>query len=387
MFELARSMTPLSRKRLVILVLLAATIAAGGYGWWRHATADKAPRYQTTAVDRGDITQTVAANGTLNPVVLVNVGTQVSGTVSKLYADFNDRVKPGQVLARLDPALFLAQLRQSQAGLASARAHFVLARTKARRSHQLFSRGFVSANDMDQAKETLAAARAQVALSQAQVRRDRTNLDYSIIRSPISGVVVARNVDIGQTVAASFQTPTLFQIAKDLRVMQIDTSVAEADIGQIRIGQPARFTVDAYPNARFHGKVRQIRLNPTIQQNVVTYNVVVAVDNAEGRLMPGMTAHVNIIVEHKPHALRVPNAALRFKPSPGDHVPPAENLGTNVVYRLRDRQLIPVPLKTGASSSRYTAVLSGNLKEGDHLVTRERGGNTRAGGKFRIRLF
>ncbi|HCA27651.1 MAG TPA: efflux RND transporter periplasmic adaptor subunit [Betaproteobacteria bacterium] len=380
-------MTPLSRKRLAILVLLAAAIAAGGYSWRRHTAADAAPRYQTETVSRGDITQTVAANGTLNPVVLVNVGTQVSGTVSKLYADFNDRVKPGQVLARLDPALFLAQLRQSQASLASARANFILARTKARRSRQLFSKGFVSANDMDQAKETLAAARAQVALSQAQVGRDRTNLDYSIIRSPISGVVVARNIDIGQTVAASFQTPTLFQIAKDLRVMQIDTSVAEADIGQIRVGQPVRFTVDAYPNARFHGKVRQIRLNPTIQQNVVTYNVVVAVDNAKGRLMPGMTAHVRIIIKHKPHALRVPNAALRFKPAPGDHVQPAKNMGADIVYRLRDRRLIPVPLKTGARSSRYTEMLSGNLKEGDRLVTRERGGGGRTGGKFRIRLF
>ncbi len=383
-------MTPFAHKRRNILILVVIALAAAGYSEWRLTTVDEAPRYRTTEVDIGGITQTVAANGTLNPMVLVNVGTQVSGTVSKLYADFNARVKPGQILARLNPALFLAQLRQSQARLAGARANLTLAQIKVRRSHQLFSKGFVSASDKDQANETLAAARAQVALNQAQVDRDRTHLNESVIRSPISGVIVARNVSIGQTVAASFQTPTLFQIAKTLRVMQIDTSIAEADIGQIRAGQAVRFTVDAYPNMHFRGEVRQIRLKPTIKQNVVTYNVVVAVNNVEGRLMPGMTAHVDIIVEHKLHILRVPNAALRFKPSPGDRIQSTKDLGADIVYRLHNRQLIPISLKTGARSDRYTEVLSGNIKKGDRLVTQEHGGSTDVEGKsrkFRIRLF
>jgi HlyD family secretion protein len=255
---------PLSR----ILTVIAVLAVSGSLAWfiWGRNGADNAQRYRTAEVERGDIVQSIAANGTLNPVVLVNVGTQVSGTVKKLAADFNDRVKPNQVLAELDPALFRAQLKQSEANLANARANLELAVAREKRNRDLYQKKFISSDALDQAVQTLESAKAQVMLAQAQVEKDRTNLAYSVIRSPISGVVVARNVDVGQTVAASFQTPTLFQIAKDLREMQIDTTVAEADVGAVQMGQKVKFSVDAFPERNFVGQVNQIRLNPTIQQ-------------------------------------------------------------------------------------------------------------------------
>jgi HlyD family secretion protein len=363
--------------------------AGGGWYYWRQRAIQPQERYKTQQADRGDIVQTISANGTLNPVVLVNVGTQVSGTVKRLHADFNDPVRSGQVLAELDPALFEAQLRQDEANLLNARANFTFAQAKEERTRNLFRKGFVSPDALDQAVQQLETARAQVALAQAQVERDRTNLRYTVIRSPIDGVVVARNVDVGQTVAASFQTPTLFQIAKDLRDMQIDTSMAEADIGGVEIGMPVRFTVDAFPDRRFEGTVRQIRLNPTVQQNVVTYNVVVAVDNADGKLLPGMTAHVEVTVGRRNNVLRVPNAALRFKPEKEENEGPRKNRSGQAgptVYRLEQGRLKPVKLRLGISDGSYTEVVEGDLRAGDQLVTREIGARKEkpAGFGFRV---
>ena len=223
----------------------------------------------------------------------------------------------------------------------------------------------------------LEAARAQLAVDPAQLARDRTNLNYSVIRSPISGVVIARNVDIGQTVAASFQTPTLFQIAKDLRQMQIDTSVAEADIGHLHLGQTVNFSVDAFQEREFTGTVKQVRLNPTIQQNVVSYNVIVAVPNDDGVLLPGMTANVRFTVNQKKAVLRVPNAALRYKPAEEDSdtgttAPPEP--GKHALYRLEDGKPVPVNVKTGISDNNFTEILEGEIKEGDKLIVREVGG-------------
>lgn len=357
-----------------ILLALAAT-ATVAY-WWNGSTKTEA-RYRTAAVDVGDINQVITANGTLNPVTLVNVGTQVSGTVKKLHVDFNARVQPGQVLAELDPALFEAALQQSEANLANGEASLRLAQSKEKRNRELLAKGFISPTAMDESVQALEAAQAQVRLARAQVERDRTNLRYSVIRSPISGVVVARNVDVGQTVAASFQTPTLFQIAKDLRDMQIDSSVAEADVGSVFVGQKVRFTVDAFPDRSFKGEVRQIRLNPTIQQNVVTYNVVVGVDNEDGKLMPGMTAYVRISVADRKQVLRVPNTALRFKPESGDN---SKTEGKSrrskdaspTVYRLENGdKLVPVKLKTGITDGNTTEVLEGALKAGELLVTKD----------------
>ena len=255
----------LLKRKWAIAGMLALAVGA----WYLYGVLspreDLKNRYKTQAVDQGDIRQIITANGTLNPVVLVNVGTQVSGTVKALHADFNERVTPGQVLVELDPPLFRAALAQSQANLLNAQANLTLAKAKEARARDLLAKNFISQTAMDEAAQAYEGAQAQVAQARAQVERDSTNLRYSVIRSPISGVVVARNVDVGQTVAASFQTPTLFQIAKDLRDMQIDSSVSEADVGAIEVGDKVKFTVDAFPERDFVGKVRQIRLNPTVQ--------------------------------------------------------------------------------------------------------------------------
>lgn len=367
----------LSRKIWIGLILL---LLLGGGAYWAFGSKEKAQtRYKTQAVDTGDIKQVITANGTLNPVVLVNVGTQVSGTVKRLHVDFNATVQPGQVLAELDPALFQAALHQSEANQANAEAGLKLARAKEKRAHELLGKNFISQTAMDEAAQALEAAQAQSRLARAQVERDRINLRYAVIRSPISGVVVARSIDVGQTVAASFQTPTLFQIAKDLRDMQIDSSVAEADVGAIFVDQAVRFTVDAFQDKNFKGKVKQIRLNPTVQQNVVTYNVVVGVDNSENLLLPGMTAHVKISVAEAVQVLRVPNTALRFKPEvpeeEGDKTKKRERKKkeeSTLVYRLEgDDKLVPVKVKLGISDGAMTELKEGELKAGDKLVTKD----------------
>jgi HlyD family secretion protein len=276
-------------KKTAMLVLLVGVVAAAAW-WWNGRSNPAEPQYRTATVGRGDIAAEVSANGTLNPVTLVNVGTQVSGTVKRIDADFNQRVKAGQVLAELDPALFQAALAQSTANLANAQAQLDLARANATRMQELFKQQYVSQQERDQTLAAVAQAEAQVRLARAQVTRDQTNLGFSIIRSPVDGTVINRQVDVGQTVAASFQTPTLFQIGKDLTQMQIDSTVSEADIGQIKVGQPVKFRVDAFPDTEYSGAVRQVRLNATTQQNVVTYNVVVNVANPDLALMPVLTA-------------------------------------------------------------------------------------------------
>ena len=378
----------------VPLVILALIVAAGGAYYWKSQSANSTQeKYKTQAVDRGDIVQSISANGTLSPVVLVNVGTQVSGTLKRLNADFNSRVKEGQVLAELDPALFDAQLRQDQANVANAEANLVLMRAKEERARSLKQKGFISQDAVDQARQQLDSALAQIKLAQAQLTRSRTNLNYSVIRSPISGVVVARNIDVGQTVAASFQTPTLFQIAGDLKQMQIETSVAEADIGNLKIGLPVRFSVDAFADRQFAGKVKQVRLNPTVQQNVVTYNVVVAVDNPDEVLLPGMTAHVQIIVSRHENVLRVPNAALRFKPlkeeggeAAGKNNRKEKARGGATVYRLDQGEPKPVKIKGGISDGAYTEVLGDDIKLGESLVVREIGAKKDKGTGFGLRM-
>src|SRR5579859_368235 len=316
-----------SKKTLTIALI---AMAASGFGaWWLIDRNGAEEKYRTAPVKLGDLSQTVSANGTLNPVVLVSVGTQVSGTVKKLYVDFNDHVKAGQILLELDPALLQAQVRQDEANVRSAQAALELAIPNEQRSLTLWQEDSIARLTVDQAIQARKSAQAQLDLARAQLAKDRTNLDYSIIRSPVSGVVVNRTVDLGQTVAASFQTPTLFLIAQDLRNMQIDSSFAEADVGNIRVGQPVQFTVDAFPDRAFSAEVKQIRLNATTQQNVVTYDVVVAVDNPEQILMPGMTAYVNVVVAQHRNVLQIPNAALRFKPAEDSRIvakanPPAD---------------------------------------------------------------
>ena len=363
----------------ITLILALIGLGAGGYFYWQKShSLSLEERYKTQALEMGDIIQTVSANGTLNPVVLVNVGTQVSGTVKKLHVDFNDRVSKGQILAELDPALFQAQVNQSEANVSNAQASLELALANETRIRQLFKQDYVSRQELDQTVQALKSARAQLALARAQLQKDRTNFDYSVIRSPVSGVVVSRVIDIGQTVAASFQTPTLFTIAQDLSKMQIDSSFAEADVGNIRVGQAVRFTVDAFPNRTFQGEVKQRRLNPTTLQNVVTYDVVVAVDNPDQILMPGMTAYVNITIAQRKNALLVPNTALRFKPidaAPKKREPrnKEEHKKTpgGTVYVLEHNKLKLVRINTGITDNKFMEVVSRELKAGDQVVTEE----------------
>ena len=372
---------------LGFVAILALTV-----NWW-VSRPEEGPRWITVRADRGMIVQRVTANGTLNPVELVNVGTQISGSVIRILADFNAPVKAGELLAELDPSILEAQIRQTEANLASARATLNNAELMLARNENLKVRGFVSDGALDGLRRDVATARAQVMQVEAQLSRDRTNLGYSKIRSPIDGIVVNRGIDVGQTVAASFQTPTLFQIARDLRRMQIDTSVAEADVGAIQPGQPVRFTVDAFRDQDFNARVRMVRLNPTTQQNVVTYNVVIDVDNKDGTLLPGMTAQVFVTTQRKEGVLRVPSAALRFRPpetdstaspdaqGPGGAGPsgssgPPPGMGRRPrasVPRIHvlgpNGELVAREVKTGISDGRFTEILDG-IAEGEQVVTR-----------------
>jgi len=375
------------------LIVLSLIIAVSIYWFTRDDDENKVNPYLTRALDRGDIIQTISANGTLTPVVLVNVGTQISGTVVRLHADFNDAVKTGQILAELDPALLRAQLQQSSANLLSAQTQYNIAKRKLERHQRLYEQEFISAEGFDVVRQELDATRAQLAVSQAQVERDRANLNYSIIKSPISGVVIARDVDIGQTVAANFQTPVLFQIAKDLREMQINISVSEADIGLLHVGQPINFTVDAYQNRAFSGTVKQVRLNPTIQENVVTYNVVAMVSNDDGALLPGMTANIHFVVDQRQNVLRVSNAALRYQP---DDIESAGSAGVQLqkksdgqmtVYRLIDGKRVAAHVTTGITDGNYTEIVTGELKEGDVVIIREKSSKKDPTTQFRFRMF
>ncbi|QOJ23710.1 MAG: efflux RND transporter periplasmic adaptor subunit [Gammaproteobacteria bacterium] len=370
----------------VFIVLLAAT----AYWYGSDKKESKAGQYKTRTIERGDIIQTISANGTLTPVILVNVGTQVSGTVAKLYADYNDHVEINQVLAELDPALLRAQLHQSKANLLSAQTAAKIADSKLKRQRLLKEKNFISPEALEIAEQEAETARAQVAISKAQVERDQANLNYSVIRSPISGVVIARDVDIGQTVAANFQTPTLFQIAQDLRQMQVNISVAEADIGQLHVDQLINFTVDAFQQRKFVGKVKQIRLNPTIQENVVTYNVVAMVDNADGALLPGMTANINFIVMQRSDVLRAPNAALRYQPKDAEASESGKAARTSNqtrLYLLSQDRAEPVNVTTGITDGNYTEIASSEIKPGDKVIISEVADKKEADSKFKLRMF
>ena len=373
-------------KKMAMLALLV-VMAAAAVWWWNGKGKPAEPQYRTATVDRGDIAAEVSANGTLNPVTLVNVGTQVSGTVKRIDADFNQQVKAGQVLAELDPALFRAALAQSTANLANAQAQLKLAEDNAARMLTLFKQEYVSQQELDQTLTARAQAAAQVRLARAQVTRDQTNLGFSIIRSPVDGTVINRQVDVGQTVAASFQTPTLFQIGKDLTQMQIDSTVSEADIGQIKVGQPVKFRVDAFPDTEYSGAVRQVRLNATTQQNVVTYNVVVNVANPDLALMPGMTANLRVLVETRPNVLRVPTTALRFRPQAGSVVESAGKMRGSAVYRLLDGKPERVAVKTGISDKAFTQIVAGKLNPGDAVIVADLAAKKDNASTSRGRLF
>src|SRR6266852_2066151 len=292
---------------LVVALLIVASLV-------RQCRSSGSENYQIATVTRGPITQAVTATGTLNPVVNVQVGSQVSGNISKLFADFNSQVKAGQVVAQIDPALFQATVTQAEGDLASAQAALELAKVNTTRTQELFAKKNSSQADLDQAMANLHQAEANVKIKQGALDKAKADLDHCSITSPVDGVVISRNVDVGQTVAASLQAPVIFQIANDLTKMQIDSNVAEADVGAVQVDQDVDFTVDAFPTRTFHGKVVQVRNAPITVQNVVTYDTVIGVSNPDLKLKPGMTANVSIVIERREGVLKLANAALRFRP-------------------------------------------------------------------------
>ncbi|WP_428503633.1 efflux RND transporter periplasmic adaptor subunit [Roseateles sp.] len=395
-----------ARRSVVALVVL----GLAGAGWVAFNRGEHKPppeRFRSTAIDEGAITQVVMANGNLQPVTTVVVGAAVSGTVAERLVDFNDTVKKGQVLLRIDPANFQARVRQAKAQLASAEAQVAFARGNLERNEALKAQGYIAAPQRDQSLRELEVARGNLGIARAQLDAAETDLGNTVIRAPVDGVVIKRSVDVGQTVAASFQTPELFLIAKDLREMVIQTNVSEADAGLIQNGQVVRFVVDAHPNREFEGKVEQFRLNATNTQGVVTYTVIVNVPNPDGILKPGMTAQTRIVVASKSKTLRLPTAALRFKPDEDELKPQGKaakaaasassaasaasahktevarpdddgvlsNLRGNArVYKVytvdAEQNLKAHEITVGISNTRFTELLSGDLKRGDAVVTR-----------------
>jgi HlyD family secretion protein len=382
----------------VVLLLLA---GGAGYGvWYGWLRTDTTPRYQTATVARGELTQVVTATGQLNPVLNVQVGSQISGMILKLFVDYNSIVKEGQVIAKLDPATYEAVVHQAEGDLANARATLELAQVQAERQKGLRAKDLIPQADLDAALASLHQAEASVKQKEASLERARVDLARCTIYSPVDGIVISRSVDVGQTVAASLNAPTLFVIANDLTKMQIDANVAEADIGNVEVGQDVNFTVDAYPYRTFRGKVTQIRNSPITVQNVVSYDTVIGVNNSDLKLRPGMTANVSIIIAQRENVLKVPNAALRFRPQAAADAPqksdtpsfaapgggngrPARGPGgsgrprgertmSRTVHTLPanspEAPLQPVQIKIGISDGVNTEVLDG-LKEGDNVVT------------------
>jgi HlyD family secretion protein len=425
---------PSAKRAIQVLVTVAALggLGTGGYFAYQAYSKPAEITYRTTKIDRGNVVGRVTATGTLSAHVTVLVGCQVSGRIAQLFADFNSKVKKGQVVAKIDPAIFEAQVASMRANrfaaegaLAQARAQAKLAQANLTRAQALRAEGLNSQADLDNAQAALEVALAQVeaqkgSLEQARAQQNQAevNLAYTTIVSPIDGTVISRGVDVGQTVAASLQAPTLFTIAEDLHKMQVDTNVTEGDVGKLRDGMAATFLVDAYPNERFRGTIQMVRNAPQTVQNVVTYDAVIDVDNTDLKLKPGMTANVTIVFERREDVLRVPNAALRFRPppaltsayptavasaprwgggqgapassgsagrrrnrpdggagkpgdgKPGDGKPGAEPdaVPSRTLWVLRDGKPVPIPVKVGLSDGTLTEILSGDVNDGDLAV-------------------
>jgi HlyD family secretion protein len=375
------------KKRLPLIIGIVALVVIGLL--FSKCRSGSGQSFQTVAVTRGPITQAVTATGTLNPVQNVQVGSQVSGNIQKLFADFNSIVKAGQVIAQIDPVVFQANVNQAEGELENARAALELARLNAARTQALVAKQNSAQADLDQALANLHQAEANVKIKEGALEKTKADLDHCTITSPIDGMVISRSVDVGQTVAASLQAPVIFQIANDLTKMQIDANVAEADVGGVAVDQDVDFTVDAFPTQTFHGKVVQVRNAPITVQNVVTYDTVIGVTNPDLKLKPGMTANVSIISAHKDEVLKIPNGALRFRMpdespapvvkrdpsasgrSPGGKPPArAERRVERNVYVLAPSASKPTKatIKTGISDGISTEITEG-LKEGDRVVT------------------
>jgi HlyD family secretion protein len=369
-------------------VALLALVAAG-VTWWSIGSKTTV-RYTLAPVTQGPITPTISATGTVNPELTIIVGTYVSGVIQQLFCDYNTAVKKGQICAKIDPRPYQSQLDQAKANLAVAKATLLkdqaalaYAKISYERQARLVQSNAVSQDVLDNAKNAYAQAQAQIAFDEATIQQRQAaldaaqvNLDYTDIISPVDGIVVSRSVTMGQTVAASFQTPTLFLIATDLTRMEVDTNVSEGDIGDVTLGQKATFTVDAYPKRTFQGTVSQVRQSPQTVQNIVTYDVVISVANPDLDLKPGMTAANRIVVDERISVLRVPNQALRYAPSTqmasaGMTLGP-ETPGQSHVWVMRDEIPVSVLVETGVEDDVFTEIRSGSIKSGDQVITGER---------------
>jgi HlyD family secretion protein len=431
------------KKKYLIWIAILILILAGGFTFYQWSGQNgSSQKFRLAKVEKGEINLVVTATGTINPVINVLVGSQVSGTIKALYADFNSQVKEGQVIAQIDPAIFEAQVEQGKANVLNAQANLLNAQanlenaqanlTKAEvtvldakrnldRNRPLAEKKVIAQATMDTAqtnydtavaqrdvaKAQVESANSQIKSSKAQVEQTKaalkvaeTNLRYTTIRSPVNGTVISRNVDVGQTVAASLQAPTLFTIAKNLAEMQVDSNVSEADVGRIMVGQDATFTVDAYPDRIFRGKVSEIRNAPIIVQNVVTYDVVILVDNKDLKLKPGMTANVSIMIAHREDALKIPNAALRFRPESGKReggkTGPPQKAGEQIkstqgnqgrpgrVWVLSpEGKPMPVSITLGITDGTFSEVIVGNLRDGEGVIVEQtsgKKGSAQAGG-------
>jgi HlyD family secretion protein len=367
-----------SRRRWPFAVVALLVLAAAGYLYWSAQAGTRAPQYRFATVERGDVLYLVSSTGKLEPLRKVAVGTQVSGIISEILVDFNDRVEKGQIVARIDPTLLESAVRDAQANLARNLAQLQQLQNEYNRIERLAGQGLVSQTEFDTAKYALAVGRETVSSSEISLARAQQNLAYSTIYAPVSGTVIERNVDVGQTVAASFSAPQLFLIADDLRRMQILATVDESDIGRIREGQSVRFRVSAHPDRTFEGNVRQVRLQSTLVENVVNYTVVIDVENPDGLLLPGMTATVDFFVETVTDVLKIQNSALRFRPTPemlaairesGERPPRAENGGGARLWILgADGKLSVVPIATGLTDGQWTEISGEGIEEGMEAI-------------------
>jgi HlyD family secretion protein len=368
-------------RRLPAALVAGALLAASGC----KPSGGSTQRFESAPVARGDLVQHVTASGTLSAVVSIDVGSQVSGKISLLKADFNSPVKKGDLVAEIDPTVYQATLRQGEGELASAKADVILKRQNLERKKTLVPLRAATQLDLDQAVADLAKAEATISIKQAALESAQANLGYCKITAPVDGIVIARKIDLGQTVNAAMSTPVLFTIAQDITKMNISASVSEADIGQVKDGQTVDFTVDAFPDEVFHGKVTQVRKSPTTTQNVVTYETIITVENPEQKLFPGMTADVSILVAERKNVLKIPNTALRYTPPDGarfEQKPPAKlDRNQRLVYSPGSdpATLKPVVLKAGITDSVDTEILDG-LAEGARVVTSTLSGSKTSNG-------
>ncbi len=354
------------RKKWWVLLLM---VLVGAGILFFTGKSDSKQEYATININRGDLRHVVSATGEIQPVNTVNVGSQVSGTIDNLYVDFNTKVKKGDILLTIEPSVLQASVDEARASLDSTVSQRNFAKNEYERNKMLYAEGFISRAEMEQSQTQYEQAEQSVKRAQSTYDRAVTNLGYATIVSPVDGTVISRKVDVGQTVAASFQTPDLFEIAEDLTKMQIETSVSEADIGVIKEGQNVTFSVDAYPTETFNGVVRQIRLSPTTTSNVVVYTVVINVDNSDLRLMPGMTAFVTIIISERDNVWKTSNSAFLVRNF--DHITDIANGATPQTHLaiLRNDEMIMIPYTKGLSTATETEIISDEIQVGDKIIT------------------